>query len=214
MTYKQKFQQLQHLLLGTYSTFYVWKILQNEEYNCLYKTDNGFWSVVLPALQHEWFIGLARIFEDSKYSKSGAVVSVYSLVMEHPVKERVKEVTLLLSENDKVIKNIARIRDHRYAHNNINFLINPKEFEKKFLIKYSEIERIFEFSDKLLSLLHPEDGHGYMLERLREEAERDSIDVMKSLTFFNKMRDEHRQKWVETGIGDPHFPEWSIPNTT
>jgi hypothetical protein len=46
-----------------------------------------------------------------------------------------------------------------------------------------------------------------MLDHLREEAERDTVDVMKSLTFFNKMRDEYRQKWTETGAGSPYFPE-------
>jgi hypothetical protein len=206
ITYKQKFEQLQHLLLGAYATYYTWKALQKEEYNELYRINNDFWSAVIPALQHEWFIGLARLFEDSRYSKSGSVVSVFSLIAEHPNKERAKEAGIFLDKNQKVLKNITRIRDHRHAHNNAEFLINPQDFEKRFSIKYAELDEIFEFSDRILSFLHPEDGHGYVLGHLREEAERDTKDVMDGLEYFNTKRKEHREKWVKDGIGSPAFP--------
>jgi hypothetical protein len=205
ISYEAKFAQLQTLLLGAYETFYTWKALQNEEYNDLYKINNGFWSAVIPALQHEWFIGLARLFEDSKHSRSGTVVSVYSLIQEHPNKERAQQAKEFVEKNQRVIQNITRIRDHRHAHNNANFLINPKEFEKRFSIKYAELEGMFEFSGKLLGFLHPEDGHGYMLDHLKEEAERDTKDTMGALRYFNTKRKEHREKWVREG-GDPHFP--------
>lgn len=205
ISYKQKFEQLQHLLLGAYETFYVWKALQNEKYNELYKINNGFWSAVIPALQHEWFIALARLFENSKYSKSGSVISVYSLIHEHPNKERAAQASDFLHKNKKVIQNISRIRDHRYAHNNANFLVNPKEFEARFSIKYAELEDMFEFSDKLLGLLHPEDGHGYTLDHMKKEAERDTKDAIDGLEYFNAKRKEHREKWRQEG-GDRTFP--------
>lgn len=204
ISYKQKFEQLQHQLLGAYETFYVWKALQNEKYNELYRINNDFWSAVIPALQHEWFIGLARLFEDSKYTKSGTVISVYSLIQDHPNNERAAEAIEFLDKNQKVINNIARIRDHRHAHNNAHFLINPKDFETRFSIKYAELEDVFEFSDKLLGLLHPEDGHGYTLAYMKEGAERDSKDVMDALRYFNDIRKQHREKWVQEG-GDPTF---------
>jgi hypothetical protein len=206
ITYEEKFKQLQTLLLAAYETFYVWKALQDEKYNDLYKKSSGFWSAIIPALQHEWFIGLARLFEDSQHTRSGKVVSVYSLISEHPNKERAGKASEFLDKNKGVINNIARIRDHRHAHNNANFFVNPKEFEKKFSIKYGDLEGMFEFSDKLLGILHPEDGHGYMLDHLKEEAERDTKDVMEGLQYFNTKRDEHRQKWVKDGIGSIHFP--------
>jgi hypothetical protein len=205
ISYKQKFEQLQHQLLGAYETFYAWKALQDEKYNELYRLDNGFWSAVIPALQHEWFIGLARLFEDSKYSKNGTVISAYSLIQEHPNKERAKQAGEFLDKNQKVINNISRIRDHRHAHNNANFLVNPKEFEVRFSIKYTELEDMFEFSDKLLGFLHPEDGHGYVLDHMREETERDTKDVMEGLKYFNTKRKEHRERWRQEG-GDPFFP--------
>jgi len=206
ITYEEKFKQLQNLLLAAFETFYTWKTLQNEEYNDLYKINSGFWGAVIPALQHEWFIGLARLFEDSQYARSGAIVSVYSLISEHPNKERAAQATEFLDKNKKVINNIARIRDHRHAHNNANFLVNPKDFEKRFSIKYSELESMFEFSDQLLGILHPEDEHGYMLNHLKEEAERDTKGVVEGLRYFNTKRNEHRQRWLKDRVGSIHFP--------
>lgn len=205
-SYNKKFEQLQHLLLGAYETFYVWKTLQKEEYNKTYTINNGFWGAVLPALQHEWFIGLARLFENSKYTKNGKVFSMYSLIEEHPDKERVKMAKEFLDKNIKAIENITRIRDHRHAHNNVSFHVDPKESEKKFPIKYSEIEDIFEFTDKMLGILHPDDGHGYSLDHLKEEAERDTKDVIDGLEYFNNKRIEHRNLWVKNGAGTIHFP--------
>lgn len=204
ISYKEKFEQLQHQLLGAYSTFYAWKALQSEKYNGLYSTNNGFWSVVIPALQHEWFLGLARLFEDSSYTRNGSVISVYSLISEHPNKKRAKKAVEFLDQNQNVITNISRVRDHRHAHNNAKFLVNPKEFEARFSIKYAELEDIFDFSDKLLGLLHPDDGHGYMLGHMKEEAERDTKDVMDGLGYFNAKRKAHREKWVQEG-GDLSF---------
>ncbi len=203
--YKEKFEQLQHQLLASYSTFYVWKSLQKEEYNEFYKINNGFWSAVIPALQHEWFMGLARVFEDSAYSKKNKIISVHSLIQEHPNKQRAEAAQEFLDKNQKVIKNISRIRDHRHAHNNAKFLVNPEEFENIFSIQYSEIEHMFDFSGKLLSLLHPEDGHGYMLGHMKDEAELHTKDVMDGIRYFNFKRKEHRERYVKEG-GDYQFP--------
>jgi hypothetical protein len=206
ISYEDKFKQLQNLLLGAYETFYVWKALQKEEYNELFPVSNAFWVVTLPALQHEWFMGLARLFEDSSYSKSGAVVSVYSLIQEHPLKERTEIANDFLNKNKVVINNIARIRDYRHAHNNADFLINSKDFEKRFPIKYGEIEDIFEFTDKMLGILHPEDGHGYSLDHMKEEAERHTSDVMVGLKYFYQKREEYRRNWITTRQGKYEFP--------
>lgn len=206
VSYKDKFDKLQGLLLSAYTTFYVWKRLQNEKNNDLYNFNKGFWAAVLPALQNDWFIGLARLFEDSRYAQSGEVISVHSLISEHANKRRVEEANEFLIKNSKVIKNIARIRDNRHAHNNARTLVDPKDFEKKFSVRYDELEAMFEFSDKILGILHPEDGHGYMLNHLKEEAERDTDDIIVGLRYFNTKRSNHRQKWVKEGIGSIHFP--------
>ena len=198
-SYEEKFRQFQSLFLASYETYYVWKALQNEEHNELFSFNNGFWSAVIPALQHEWFIGLARLFEDSVLSKQGTVVSVYALIESHPNQSKVKEASEFFDKNHVVINSITRIRDHRHAHNNMNALMNPKDFEKRFPLKYSEVEDIFEFADRILSILHPEDGHGYMLDHLKEDGERHTKDVIEALRYFNKKRNEYREKWMENG---------------
>lgn len=206
ISYKEKFEQFQHLMLAAFGTFYVWKSLQNEEYNDVYKMDGSFWSAVLPALQHEWFIGLARLFEESRYSSEGRVISVYVLMREHPDSVRVKEVGEFLKRNGRVLNNIARIRDHRHAHNNAQFLISPKDFQKRFEIKYSELEEIFEFANKLLGILHPEDDHGYVLDHLKKEAQTHTEDIVRAVRHFFAERNEHRKKWAHGEVDDPDFP--------
>lgn len=206
ITYKEKFEQLQHLLLGAYETFYVWKVLQNQEYNELYTKNNGFWSAVIPALQNEWFMGLARLFEDSDDTKSGKVISVYSLTQEHPNKVRAKQASDFIDKNQQVIQNISRFRHVHLAHNNAKFLVNRKEFETRFSIKYIELEEIFKFSDSLLGILHPEEGHSYVLDHMKEVAERDTKDVMHGLVDFDLKREESRKRWIQERRSLPLAP--------
>ncbi|MFA5172816.1 MAG: hypothetical protein WC435_00225 [Candidatus Paceibacterota bacterium] len=206
ITYKEKFEQLQDLLLGAFNTFYVWKALQTEENNDVYKEDGNFWSVVIPALQHEWFISLARLFEDSRFSDKGKVISVHALIKEHPNSTKVKDAKEFIQKNDRVFKNITRIRDLRHAHNNARFLVSPKGFEKKFELKYGELEEIFEFADKLLEILHPEDNYGYILDHMKDEARIHTEDIIRGLRYFFNERNKYRKRWVNGEVDGPDFP--------
>ncbi len=206
ISYEDKFKQLQHQLLSAYETYYVWKTLQREEYNAVYKLNNGFWSAVLPALQHEWFMGLARIFECSSYSKSGKIISVHSLIETHPNATRAQKATDFLDTNSTVLFNIDRIRDLRYAHNNASYLTNTKVFGSRFEIKYTEIEEVFEFTDKMLGILHPEEDNGYSLDHLKKEAEFHTKDVLTGLKYFNEKRTEYRNNWQANLQQQYEFP--------
>lgn len=205
-SYEEKFKKTQDLLLGAFSTYYSWKSLQVPENQNIYNVNNDFWSVTIPALQHEWFLGLARIFEDSSYTRNGQVLSVYSLITNHPDNVRKQQAQDFLDKNKKVLTNIERVRDHFHAHNNLDALMNPKEFELRFSIKYDEIEEIFQFADKLLGILHPEDGHGFVLDHLKEEAEKDTQDVITGLKYFNKKRKDHYQSWTYNSTNIHDFP--------
>ncbi len=204
-TYREKFDKITNLLLAAYLTFYVWKALQKEENNDVF-TGSEFWTVVIPALQHEWFIGLARLYEDSNYSKRGTVLSVYSLIPEHPDKERAKQAEDFLEKNAATLNSINRVRDHEHAHNNTTHLLKPGELFKRFPLKYHEIEELFEFTDKLLSILNPEEGHSWVVSHLREDAERDTEDVISGLRYFKTQRTKHRERYARGETDDHTFP--------
>ncbi|MDE1945458.1 MAG: hypothetical protein KGI03_04295 [Patescibacteria group bacterium] len=204
--YEKKFEQLQQRLVSAYATFYVWKALQNDAYNKIYKHHNPFWAAVLPALQHEWLIELARVYEDSSWSKAGVVVSAQALAREAPNAARAKEAVDLLQANNSTIQSIGRLRDNQLAHNNARHLSDPKKLLEKFPLKYADIEDVFELTHKILSLLHPEDGHGYMLDHVKKEAEIHTKGLMELVWWVQQKRDQHREEWRKTGVGSIHFP--------
>lgn len=206
ISYKDRFGQFQHQAIVAYEAYYVWKALQKPENQEIYNANSGFWSVALLALQNEWFMGLARLYEESSHSQSGKVISVHSLVSDHPNQERAKLAKAFVEQNRPVLNNIARIRDHRLAHNNAQLLTNPKEFEKRFSIKYADLDRIFEFTAELLGILYPDDGHGYALDHLKSEAEHHTDYLIDGLKYFYEQRKEHINKFVRGEINNPTFP--------
>jgi hypothetical protein len=206
LSYAEKFKLLQDHLLAAFQTFEFWKTLQNPENQTVYNKNPAFWNTVFRSMQESWFMGLARIFEDSQYSESGKVLSVFGLVEEHPNQVRAQEARNFISENSAAIANINRIRDHHYAHNNTKHLADPSVLMERFPLKNEEIIKIFHFSDKLLSLLHPDDGNGYVLDHIQDEARRDANDVVAGLKYFNEKRDAHFEDTLNGKGFDFKFP--------
>ena len=110
MTYKLKFDAIKQQLLGALSTYYLWKTLRDSKELYLYNKE--FWWLVIPALQNEWFMVLARLHESSQWTKSGKVLSIFSLLQDHPDTERaakaletrgnLKQITLFYIVKSKV----------------------------------------------------------------------------------------------------------------
>lgn len=124
----------------------------------------------------------------------------------HPDQNRADEASIILEENKSAITAITRLRDNRLAHNNAEHLLNPKLLFEKFPLKKDEVEKIFDTTAKILSLLNPDKGHGYVLDLMKEDAERVTIDLIKNIQYFQKKKKEYLDKWVETGEGDHKFP--------
>jgi len=204
ITYTKKFDEFQKLLLNAYNTFAVWKALQNEEYNETYKKHTPFWSAVLYSLQESWLLALARLYEESNYSKAGRVISVSALILDHPNQTRAKKAGTLLKENKTVLENIGKLRHHQLAHNNTAHLIDPKKLLTKFPIKYDEVDKIFKFTAELLSALNPQERHSYTLGSM-DEAKMSTKDLIKNIQYYQAKKREHLDKFTRGEIDSYKF---------
>ena len=204
--YKKRFNRLYSNLLGASAAFYAWKGLQNKNYESLYARANYFWGAVLIALQNEWLLGLAKCFEDSKYSKDGKVISVQALLAHHPDSIRAGEVEDILRKHRKVILSISRLRDHQLAHLNAGHLASPSTLLKKFPIKYEEVEDLLKDFPEVISLLDPESGIYYVLDNYTKEPEREAKNIMEKISYFYKKEKEHLDKFVAGEVNNHSFP--------
>lgn len=208
--YKIRFDRLYSNLLGTCDTFYSWKSLQYEQYQPIFDAGKYFWGAVLISLQNEWLLSLAKCFEDSSFSKSDQVISVFGLLKYHTDVARKTQAENLLHKHDKVLKAIARLRDHQLAHLNAAHLQQPHVLLGKFPIVFGEVEDLMNEFPTLFSLLNPEAGIGYILDNYTKEPEREGKYAMKQIQFFNKKREEHMQKYVSGEVESPFLPEEKI----
>ena len=182
MTYKLKFDAIKQQLLGALSTYYLWKTLRDSKELYLYNKE--FWWLVIPALQNEWFMVLARLHESSQWTKSGKVLSIFSLLQDHPDTERAAKAYKFLNDNSEILSKIKSYRHNINAHNNLEVIGNKGKFEADNIILYSEIESFFNFTSEMLSILENNNGVGYMLEHIKDEAKFSGLHTIQALKYF------------------------------
>ncbi len=198
--YIDNFEKLYSLFTEIYLTFYTWKGLQEKEYEPVFKKDSNFWGATLYALENSWLTGLAKAYENSRYSEKGTVISVYALLKEIKDTDKVRNVEKLLNKNTKAIKLVTALRHKQLAHNDVKHLLNPKKLLKSHVVKYGEIEDLINDSSKLLSLLNPEKGHGYSYQGFIEECISNSHSIVKKLKYYQKHKDLHVTKFLNREV--------------
>jgi len=204
--YKDCFEKLYSLFTEAYLTFYVWKGLQEKEFEQIFRENNNFWSAILFALENTWLTSLAKLYEESNYSKRSTIISVYSLVPHQADAMRGKQARDSLKQHEGTIQNVRILRNNQLAHNNTEHLLNPKNILRKYPIKYTQVEELMEISVYLLSYLHPDTGHGYSFEGFAEGCQRDAKSMITKLEYFSKKKAEHRDKFLRGEVHSPQFP--------
>ena len=204
--YSERFDRLYSNLLGACDNFYSWKGLQNKDYQPTYNRAKYFWSAVLVALQNEWLIGLAKCFEESRYSASDKVISVYALLRHHPDADRKKETESLVKKHHPVIASISRLRDHQLAHLNAEHLAAPSVLLQKFPINYGEVEDLINDFPRLFTLLNPEPGNWYVLDNYTKEPEREARYTIEKIRFYDQKEKEHVDRYFAGDVDNPFFP--------
>jgi len=208
-TYKEKFDSLYQLIARANGVFYSWRGLQKKEYEKIFNNNKAFWVSTLISMEENWLNQLANLYEEGKYSKSGKLISIPSLIIDLEntgLITKANAAKKIIKKNYGIIKNIGILRNHQLSHNNVDHLINPKNLLKKFPIKYKKVEDLLKISGKLLSALNPDKDHGYAFERFNEDAERDSQEVIKKLAYFEKLKSEHLKKFKSGEVNSPMFP--------
>lgn len=204
--YNERFEKVYALLVDAHAAFFVWRGLQNKDYEQYWKSTSNFWSTAILSLEKSWLQSLANIYELSRYSEKDSVISIYSLIKHQPSEERRKKAEALLENNKDVISNISRIRDHRLSHNNAKHLLSPKELFEKFPVKFSEVEALLGITEELFHLLHPEDNRGLSMKSFNEKCVKDAELVMKKMRYY----DSERKKYLEK-VGRQEIPYSEFP---
>ena len=123
------------------------QLFKTEEFSrdkgCKYK---NFWSVVIPSLQHNWILSMARLFDPAYHSRDKKKDKP-RLSVEY-VLELLDDVSLAQSIRDKIkkcettIQSLKTQRDNFLAHNDVNFKSTKIE---------AGIENLFEELDNAIS---------------------------------------------------------------
>ena len=203
--YEKRFEEAYKKLVEAHSFFFVWRALQKEEYNHYWRGTTNFWGAVNSSLNQSWMLSLAKIYENSSYSKNDEVISIYSLVEHQLDAGRKEKAEKLLEDKKEFLKNISIIRHHLLAHNNAEQKIDRTELFKRFPIKYADIEALFVMTEELFHLLHPEPNHSLSMEGFNEKCEQDVKRVMQKMKFWE---DEQLKHFARIKNGEPYsdFP--------
>lgn len=208
--YTKRFEKLYSLFTEAYLYFYVWKALQEKEYEKIYQKNSSFWSAVLHSLENTWLSFLAKIYEDSKYSRGNLIISVQALIPFQSDEVRASQAQEIIDNNGVIITNLVELRHNQLAHNNADHLLNPSKILGKHPIKYSEVEDLLKISSEVLSLLNPNTGHGYVYDAFADGCKNDVKNVLAKLEYFESLKSEHLEKFTREEIEDPRFPPGRI----
>lgn len=203
--YERRFEKAYSRLVEAHGFFFVWRALQKKEYEEYWKGTENFWKPVISALDQSWMLSLAKIYENSSYSKNDEVISIHSLVEHQPDTKRKDVAKKLLEEKKVLLKRIEIIRNHILAHNNAEHKISREEVFKRFPIKYAEIEDLFAITEELFHLLHPEPNHSLSMEGFNKKCEEDVKSVMKKMKFWEDELLKHHER-INSGEPYSGFP--------
>lgn len=204
--YSKKLNKLFNLISEAHLNFYTWKSLQDEAFEPIFSEDPYFWNAVLFSLEYSWLSDIAKIYENSTYSKKSKVISVYALWPNQIDPTKSAKIKKILTSNGSTIKSIQLLRHNQLAHNNVDYLLHPKILLRKFPIKYGDAEKLLLISGELLSLLDLREGHAYSFKPFIQDCESSGKHVIEKIRYFSKLRREHSDKFVRREIDDPHFP--------
>jgi hypothetical protein len=181
LSHEKEVNVIHNLLKKAHYAFFTWKYLHDEDYYPTYEKNPFFWIATFNSLQDEWLMALARVYEKSSHTDSGKVISAFGLVKKQKDSSRAGKARALLKEHEELIKNIYILRSNRLAHLNYEHIMNGTKLTEKYPIEYDKVERLLAISDDLLTNLHPEEGQGYLLYILKDDAKHSVMNLMEKL---------------------------------
>ncbi len=175
--YKKGFEILYRHLVNAYMVFYVWKSLQNSDYQNVYSKNNYFWTAVMSSLMNTWISYLAKVYENSKRVKRGQVFSIYYMEEFQKDLEKKKSISQFLQKHEILLDRLRVYRNNGLFHENANADIDSLLT----VMTYGEFEDLLEDTEELLHIIHPENGHHFSLEHIKRDSEKSVQNIMKKL---------------------------------
>lgn len=117
--------------------FVIWKNLQNERYNLIFKQNEYLWTTLMRSLLIGFSIELAKLTEKQN-SRHEEVISIFYLL------------ELEIEDHRETLEKIKKLRNKVLMHNDLKTLISLDVFMSELDLKYGDIENIFK---KLIYIL-------------------------------------------------------------
>ncbi len=174
------FNIIQNRVSKAHVLFYVWKELQNKQYEKGYKKNKYFWGAIILALQESWFSTIIKLFE-----KREDVISIYSLLefIKEPIKR--SEIENKVSIHKKTLINIRKWRNKVSFHEDKKVLLDPRElFFHKHQVKYDEIEEMLSLLEELLGDIYSATSgkrHIFSYKTFRDSSQQDVNRILSEL---------------------------------
>lgn len=176
-----------------FNIFNVYKNLKKSENNTVYNINKYFWWATFVSLENALFLRLSKIFE--KRGKND-VLSIYYLLSLLPEGTEKNNIQKEIRSHDDTVKKLIIWRNNIFAHDNINFALDNKEFFKKFPIKGEEIENILDLLEKIIGMIdsaRTKTGQAYSFRLIEGESREDTERVVRYLKTAQDLEEEQRK---------------------
>ncbi|MBU3918843.1 hypothetical protein KKC63_02985 [Patescibacteria group bacterium] len=167
-------------ICNIYNGFYLWRSLQNAEYNEIYNRNKYFWGIVLDNLRDGWLLGLAKLFEENKKE----VISIPFLLKFTPKGQGKKEIMRKIRGQKAIVENLWKWRCKILAHQDRAVTDNPQSFYRQYPVKGIDIENLLATTEEIFGMVKSaiiNRSEAYTFKNFKEGAERDAEQIIRQL---------------------------------
>lgn len=175
--------KIRNNLENIYNAFYLWKSLQNAEYNIVYNKYRYFWGIVIVSVQQKWLLGIPKLFEESRKG-SREVISIPFLLKFIPEGKDKEEIKKEIDKQKSILKNIKIWRNKILAHQDKIVADDIKEFYIKFPIKGKQVEILLSSIEKIIGRINSATNKSpiiYSYCRFKKESKQNLDEIVSAL---------------------------------
>lgn len=185
---KKDFNNFNNYVFEISHQFYIWRFLQNSKNTSGYNQRGHFWKTLLSSLHNSFLLNIALIFSHTDKK----CLNIYTFLEKIKDEQIRNEVSEKLEEDNckKIRTKLKRWRDNHLAHKNEKLINTPGELEKRWNLKYQDIENLLEF------LI-------YTLNSSKEE--NDITDYFKYYSELEERCKEHTKFVLQYGLNTPEY---------
>lgn len=178
--FKDYIKKVNNNICNIYTAFYLSKnIIENSKFTNIYERYPYFWGMILSSLSSKYLLGIAKLFEESKKNKE-EVISIPFLLEFIPEEKDKEKIKKEIDNQKPVLKNIKKWRNKILAHQDRIVSDNIKDFNKKYKVKFAQIENLFSSIEKILRIIQPKIYNDFSL--IKNGCKRESDNIIGKLS--------------------------------